>query len=110
MKHQEALPVRRFVNGIHFYDHAAEVGAAIIAKSFIMISGDIDNLGALSGLPQKLLDDIIVRLRPIPGPLQPPSVNDIPNQIDLFCVVVRDEIQEKFGLTAPGSQMDIGDK
>ena len=50
------------------------------SREFVMIAGDIDDIGAVTGLLQNFLHNIVVRLRPIPRTLQSPSINNIADQ------------------------------
>ena len=82
------------MDGVFHDVDAAEMGAVIVAQELVVIAGDVDDLGALAGLAQQLLHEIIVRLRPVPVGLQRPAVDDIANQIDRVGVVVAQEIQQ----------------
>jgi hypothetical protein len=46
-------------------DDIAEYVVIILADVFVVIAGHIDNVGIVSGLAKDLLDDGVVRLRPI---------------------------------------------
>ena len=77
---------------------AAEIEAGVIAREFVVIARHIDDARALARLAQQLLDDVIVRLRPVPAALQPPAVDDVADEIDRVGVVVFEEIEQQFGL------------
>jgi hypothetical protein len=49
-------------------------------------------------------------LRPVPRRAQGPAIDDIADQINRFGFVVTEEVEQLVGLTAAGSQMDVGDK
>jgi len=94
MDDQHALAVDALMHQtVDDLDHA-EVRAEIIAQEFVVIAGEIDNARALAALAQDLLDDVIVRLRPIPRPFQAPAIDDIADQIDCLGVVKTQEVQQ----------------
>ena len=80
------------------------------AQKFVMISGDISHIAPALARRQYAADDISVRLRPEPFLLEPPAINDIPDQIERLGIVVFEKITERVGLTALGAEMDIGNK
>jgi hypothetical protein len=74
---QIALAVGRLVDRVAGDDHSAEVDAAEVAHHLVVVAGHIDHLHALAGQAQDLLDDVVVRLRPVPARAQLPPVDDI---------------------------------
>ena len=95
--------------GFHHFD-AAEMGAVIIAQELVVIARQINDAGALAGLPQQLLHDVVVLLRPVPAGLQLPAVDDIADEIDGIGVVVTQEVEKLAGLAAARAEMHIGNK
>src|SRR6202521_2014474 len=94
-----------------FHDvDAAEMRAVIIPQKFVVIAGDVDDLGTLARLAQHLLYEIIVRLRPVPVGSQRPAVDDIADEIDGIGVVAAKKVEQSVGLRTAGSEMYIGDK
>src|SRR5262249_30456448 len=89
---------------------AAEMRTVILTQEFVVIAGDVDDLGALARLAQHLLHQIVVRLRPVPVRLQRPAVDDVTDQVDGVGIMVAEKIEQLVGLRAAGSEMDIGDK
>ena len=61
-----------------------------------------------AALPQQLLHDIVVRLRPVPARLQLPAIDDVADQIDDVRFMKAEEIEQALGLTASRSKMYIG--
>ena len=75
-----------------------------------MIAGNVNQPRALARPAQQFLHHVVVRLRPIPGRAQRPAVDDIADEVDRFCVVMAEEVEQPVGLTAARSQMDVGDE
>ena len=80
--------------------HAAEMMIGIFASEFVMVAGNEDHLCSLPRLAQDLLDNVIVRLRPIPGSLEAPPIDNVANQIEVFAFRLFQEIQKLFCLAA----------
>src|SRR6202043_605382 len=95
--------------GLDHFD-AAEMGAVIVAKEFIMVAGHVDDARALARLAQKLLHHVVVVLRPVPAGFQLPAIDDIADQINGVGVVVAQEIEEAVSLATARAEMHIGDK
>ncbi len=94
MDHEEAASVGGLVKGpFHDFD-AAEMGAGIVAQEFVVIAGNVDDAGALAALAQKLLDDVVVLLRPVPAALQAPAIDDIADQVERLGVVIAQEVEK----------------
>jgi hypothetical protein len=89
---------------------AAEMRAVIAAQEFVVIAGDVDDAGALARLAQQLLHHVVMRLRPVPGGLQRPAVDDIADEIEDVGLVPAQEVEEFFGLTAARAEMHVGDE
>jgi len=89
---------------------AAEMRAVVTAQEFVMIAGNVDDTSTLARLPENFLHDVIVRLRPIPGGAQRPSIDDVADEINRFSVVMAEEIEKLVGLTAARTKMHIGDE
>ena len=75
-------------------DHldAAEMSAVVIAQELVVIAGHIDQAHALAGLPQKLLHHVVVALRPVPGGLELPAVDDVADEIDRVRLMPAQEV------------------
>jgi hypothetical protein len=75
-----------------------------------MVTGNVDDPSTLSRLPQNLLHDVIVRLRPIPRRAQRPAIDDVADEINRFGLVMAEEVEKLVGLTAARTKMHIGDE
>ena len=75
-----------------------------------MIARNKHNARALAGLAQKLLQHVVVRLRPHRPALQPPEVDDIADEVERVGIVVLEEIEERLRLARAGSEVHVGDE
>src|SRR5207237_8102865 len=88
---------------------AAELQLREIAQPFVMITGDVSDPRTLADFAQNLLDNVVVRLRPIPRLLQAPAVDDVADEVDRLCFGVFEEVEQKLGLAAAGSEVQVRD-
>jgi hypothetical protein len=77
------------------------------AQKLIVVSRNIDHTRTFPAFAQYLLNHIIMELRPVPRPLQPPAIGDIAHQVDRLCVIVLQKVQQQVSLTAPGTQVNV---
>jgi hypothetical protein len=56
---------------------------------------------------RKLLDHVIVRLRPVPTRFQLPAVHDVADEINHVGIIEAQKIEQLFGLAAPGAEVDV---
>ncbi len=109
MDDEHAFAVGRLIDPVGD-DDAAEIHALELTGEFVVIAGDIGDVGALARLAQQFLHDVIVALRPVPAPPQPPAINDITDQIDDIGIVIAQEIDQEFGLRRLRAEMDVGNE
>ena len=110
VRHQQPLAVGGDVDGLVHHLHVAERHAVVVAQRLVVVARDIDDARALARLAQQLLHHVVVALRPEPGALQAPAIDDVADQVDLVGVVVLQEIEQEFGLAAARPQMNIGNE
>ena len=93
-------------------DHidTAEVEAGVVAQGFVVIAGDIDDGGAFARLAQQFLHHRIVGGGPVPRAFQPPTVDDVADEIDGFSIIVAQEVEQQFGFAARCAEMDVGEE
>jgi hypothetical protein len=103
-----ALAVGRDVDNLISHLDPAEMCPIVITQEFIMISRNVEELNAAAALPQQLLHDIVMRLRPVPARFQLPAIDDVADQIDDIRFMKAEEIEQALGLTASRSKMYIG--
>jgi hypothetical protein len=74
----------------------------------IMVARDVDNARAFARLAQDLLDDAVMRLRPVTAPAHLPDINEIAHDIEPLEIVFPQKIEQP-GSAAPACpQMNIG--
>jgi hypothetical protein len=107
MNDEVAATVCTLVDGSVCYFDATEVCSQVVPQELVMIAGDIDETDALPDLAQELLDDVVVLLRPVPGCLKPPAVNDIADKVDGVGVDLPQKVEEHPTLATLCPKMDI---
>src|SRR5262249_17791148 len=70
----------------------------------------VEQADSFARLPQQLLHDVVVKLRPIPGGLELPAVDDVAHEIDGVGFVMAQEVEQLVGLAAARPQMDVRQK
>ena len=85
---EQPLAVGGLVDGAVGDDDAAEMHTLELARELVMVAGDVGDAGALARLAQQFLHDVIVALRPVPAPPQPPAIDDIADEVDDVSIVV----------------------
>ena len=110
VQHQEAPPVGSHVDGVSQHHDPAEAAADEGSETLVVVSRNIDDLGALARLAQKLLDDVVMFLTPRPVPLQPPSIDDVANQVQVVGLRMLQEVQQKIDITSTSPKMNVRDK
>ena len=77
---EEAASIRSFMNGAFHHVHRT-VLTEKAAHKFIVVSRDVDEPSAFPRLSEKLLDDIVVGLRPVDPSAQLPDINQVPHHV-----------------------------
>jgi hypothetical protein len=110
VQHQQPRAIGRYMNGAIDQLDATEMHAREVAQELVVIAGNIDDPRALARLPQKLLHDIAVALRPVPRFPEPPSVDDVADQVDRVGVMPAQEIDKPFRAAPARAKVEIGEK
>src|SRR5271170_4780576 len=97
VKYQNMFTIRSRMYRI-LLDRDATEQPKVAANRFVVVTGDVDYSSTLSAFSQKLLDDVIVFLRPIDSTLQCGKVDQISNDIQRLKIVFSQKIQQRFGL------------
>ena len=85
---EKPLAVRRRVFGVADDLDAAERQADELPREFVVIARHEHHARAAPDLAQKLLDDVVMRLRPVEARAHAPAVEDVADEIDRVGVVV----------------------
>src|SRR5271163_3320665 len=107
MDDEIAPSVGRRVDRLPFDLDAAEGQTEELTGELVVVAGNEHHPGAAADLAQQLLDDVVMRLRPVPAGAQAPAVDDVAYQIDRVSLDVAQHIQDKMGLAAARSQVQV---
>lgn len=86
MQDEKPPPVSHYVNGLRQNGDATEAMVGEIAKSLVMVTGNINDACSLARFAQDFLDHVIMLLTPIPGFTHAPDVDDITDKIQVIRV------------------------
>src|SRR5690554_3827024 len=73
-----------------------------------MVAGNINDPRSALGPLQYAPDDVIMTARPVKLLFQPPSVNNISDQVERVAVDMVQKVDQQIGIASPRSQVDIG--
>jgi hypothetical protein len=107
VEHQQAAAVGRVVHHLALHEDAAEGEPRELPRRVVVVAGDVDHLGALANLPEQLLHNVVVRLRPVPPLRQRPAVHDIAHEHPAVRLVVRQEVEHALGLAAAHPEVEV---
>ena len=107
MHDPETFAFRVDMNCVFTNLYLTEGQAGKFPRRFIMVARDIIHLGAMSCLSQDFLNDIVMRLGPVPSFLQLPTVDDIADKIECFATGVFKKVQELHRPGATCAKMSI---
>jgi hypothetical protein len=79
----------------------------VLPCKFVVVTGDISDMRPFPRLAQHFLNNVIVRLRPVPGTAQLPAVDNVTDKVQIFLFVATKKIEEKVGLAAFGAKMCV---
>ncbi len=106
MHDEEAASIRSFMNGAFHHVHRS-VLTEKAAHKFIVVSRDVDEPSAFPRLPEKLLDDIVVGLRPVDPSAQLPDINQVPHHVEGVELVIPKEDEEVLHLAPAGAKVNV---
>ena len=101
--------IRRRVHHLASNRHVAEAHAHELLDEFVVVTGNVNDLGLLAAFAKQLLDQHIVIISPEPAELQFPAINEITDEIEVFTVNQAEEIQQLLYSRMFGAKMDIRD-
>lgn len=109
VNHQEPPALLGDMRGFAHQAHSAKVHVDIVAQRFVMVAGNVDDLGSFTRLAEQLLNDVVVALIPIDRLAQPPAVDDVADQVQVLGFGMAEKIEQELGLAAARAEVDIGD-
>ena len=104
--HQQAPAIGGLVDGVLLDGNISE-NAQKISQKFVVIAGDENNVSPFAGFAEQFLNNIVVRLRPIMFPAQPPEIHDIAHKVQLVKFCGAQKLQQAGGITAACAEMQI---
>jgi hypothetical protein len=90
------------------HGHTAKPEIQEVAEVLVVIARNIDEFCTLSCLAKKFLDDVIVKLVPVPFLAQGPVVDEISNNIKLIRFGSPEKIEKCCRLSPPCAKMNVG--
>src|SRR6185437_9738125 len=87
----------------------AELQLGIVAQPLVMVSRHVNDFRALARLAKHLLDDVVMRLRPVPGAPEPPAIDDVPDEVEILGLGMAEEIEQELRFAPARAEMDVRD-
>ena len=109
MDHQQSQAERGAMYLLAANRDAAECEVEKMTGGFVVVAGDVDDLGALARLAQDLLHDVVVRLLPVPAAPQLPAVDDVADEVEVIRFGAPQKLEQAGSLAAGRPQMGIRD-
>ena len=78
---QILFAIRSRVHGFTGHGHAAETHAYELLDKFVVVAGNINDLGMLAAFAEQLLDEHVIVIAPEPAELELPTVYEIAYEI-----------------------------
>ena len=98
MNDEVALTVGRGMDRLPLDLDPAEGQPEELAGEFVVVARNKDHPRAAPNLAQQFLDDVVMRLRPVPAGAEPPAVDDVADQVDRVGLDMAQHIQDKMRL------------
>src|SRR5271170_7688132 len=98
MNDEVALAVGRGMDRLPLDLDPAESQAEELTGEFIVVAGNEHHPRAAPNLAQQFLDDVVMRLRPVPAGAEAPTIDDVTDQVDRVGLDMAQHIQDKMGL------------
>ena len=88
----------------------ASTGALSFQAPHVVVADDVDDFGALPAFAQKLLNDIVVFLRPVEVLPQAPQIDHVTDEIQSVGVNIAKKIEQRGGVAAAVTEVNIRDE
>jgi hypothetical protein len=66
-----------------YYFHPSKILPYKLLDKFIMVSGDVSDIGVMPALPKKFLNEQVMGVIPIPFALQLPAIYEIAHNVKM---------------------------
>lgn len=100
--------VRADVHHFTGHGHAAETHADELFHEFIVIAGDVDDLGLLAAFAEELLDERVIIITPVPAEAQFPAIDEVADEVKVFAIDHLEEVEQLVDAAVTGTEMDVG--
>ena len=107
MNDKVALAVGCGMDRLSFDLDPAEGQAEELSGEFIVVAGDEHHPRAAPDFAQQLLNDVVMRLRPIPACAESPAVNDVADEVDRVGLHMAQHVQDEMRLAPACAQVQI---
>src|SRR6202035_3550600 len=98
MNDEVALTVGRGMDRLPLDLDPTEGQAEELTGEFIVVARNKHHPRAAPNLAQQFLDDVVMRLRPVPAGAEPPAVDDVADEVNGVGLDMAQHIQDKMGL------------
>ena len=88
---------------------AAEIAAEVAACELVKVARHGDHVCAFAGFAQRLLQDVVAGLRPVPLPSQLPAVDGVAHQQQRLARDRAQEVRQRYRLAARRAQAQVGE-
>src|SRR5438067_2986782 len=107
MNDEDASAIRRDMNRALLNGNIS-VSAGKRGNELVVIARNINHRHALARFPQNFLDHVVVHLWPVTTAAQLPDVDQIADDVEFPAIVIAQELQKRFRVARPCSEMDVG--
>ena len=104
---QETATVGEFMHMLAGQFDVAEGGVEIAAQRLVVVAGNQHHALAVAGAAQQLLDDGVLRRRPVDAAAHGPEIDDVADQEDVIGGMFAEELEETFRLARAGAEVDV---
>src|SRR5262245_37805638 len=91
----QQAPVDGRMEGLACHDEVAELQVAELAEVLVVVSGQQGHERAGPRLGEHLAQDIAVELWPVRASLEPPEVDDVPDEVEVLAIVSLEEGEQR---------------
>ena len=103
---EQAATVGGGVNGAGLDGDVAEI-VVIRGDELVVIPRDVNKTRAFAGDAEELLDDVVMRLRPVKTTAEAPDINEVADDVEGFKFPLSQEIEQRFSLRASCAEMNV---
>ncbi len=107
MNDEVALAIGRGMDRLSLDLDPAEGQAEELTGEFIVVAGNEHHPRAAPNFAQQFLNDVVMRLRPVPTGAEPPAVDDVADQVDRVGLDMAQHIQDEMRLAPARAQVQI---